>query len=101
MTYPSGPQPQQPDNGMMKPNNFLIPNILATIFCCLPGGIVGIIMSLKVDKLYNAGDIVGAQQASKTAKTWMIVSIVLGLVASIAYFIAMSMGLMNTTATGY
>ena len=61
----------------------------------------GIILSQKVDKLYSAGDIVGAQQASKTAKTWMIVSIVLGLVASIAYFIAMSMGLMNTTATGY
>ena len=46
MTYPSAPQPQQPDNGMMKPNNFLIPNILATIFCCLPGGIVGIIMAV-------------------------------------------------------
>ncbi|MCF1765457.1 CD225/dispanin family protein [Corynebacterium argentoratense] len=104
MTYPSAPQPQQPPqpgNGMMKPNNFLIPNILATIFCCLPAGIVGIIMSLKVDKLYNAGDIAGAQQASKTAKLWMIASIVLGIVGGIIYGVVLALSGGDTTAVGY
>jgi hypothetical protein len=62
-----------------RPKNYLVPAILATIACCIATGIVSIIYSTQVNSKYEAGDIQGAEKASKTAKTWLIVSIVIGL----------------------
>lgn len=76
------PQPATPLQGPEpEPSTYLIWNILATILCCLPSGIVGIIMSSKVSRRYDTGDIIGARSASEAAAWWLIVSIVLGLVA--------------------
>jgi hypothetical protein len=61
-----------------------IPNYLVlaivSIFCCWPLAIVAIINATKVNKLAAAGDIPGAMAASKNAKTWSIIAIVLGLI---------------------
>jgi len=62
-----------------RPKNYLVPSILATIACCLVTGIISIVYSTQVNSKYEAGDIVGAEKASKTAKTWLIVSVVIGL----------------------
>jgi hypothetical protein len=64
-----------------KPPNYLVGAILSTLFCCLPFGIVSIVFAAQVDSKYGAGDIAGAQRSSENAKTWMIVSIVAGVVA--------------------
>ncbi|PNS09049.1 Interferon-induced transmembrane protein [Lysobacter silvestris] len=53
------------------PNN-LVWGILATLFCCLPFGIVSIVYAAKVDGLVSAGDTVGARLASENAKKWAI-----------------------------
>jgi hypothetical protein len=48
--------------------NYLVFAILVTVFCCLPTGIAAIIYAAQVNTKLQAGDIAGAQQASKNAK---------------------------------
>lgn len=57
------------------PKNWLIESILATIFCCLPFGIAGIVNATKVESYYYAGDYAAAEKASKNAKKWTMVSV--------------------------
>jgi hypothetical protein len=66
--------------------------ILTTIFCCLIGGIVSIVYTAQANTKGAAGDIGGAEKAKGTAKTWMIVSLVIGLVANGGYLAAMLAG---------
>ena len=81
---PQYPQYQQYPQGMPPcPENYLIWTILATLFCCLPLGIVAIVKSTQVEKRYNQGDYQGALKASEDAKTYAIVSAVLGVVGGI------------------
>ncbi|NEV93197.1 CD225/dispanin family protein [Psychroflexus sp. YR1-1] len=67
------------------PANHLALAIITTILCCLPAGIVSIIYASQVNTKYNAGDYEGALRASKNAKTWWIVALVVGLVIIIGY----------------
>lgn len=60
--------------------NHLVGAILATIFCCWPFGIPAIVFAARVNGLLARGDLAGAQAASKSANTWMWVSIGIGLV---------------------
>ncbi|MBK7946288.1 MAG: CD225/dispanin family protein [Flavobacteriales bacterium] len=48
-----------------RPKNWLVESILVTLFCCLPFGIVGIINAASVNSKFDAGDIAGAETASK------------------------------------
>ena len=61
--------------------------ILATLFCCLPAGIVSIVYAAQVNGKLTAGDLEGALRASNSAKTWALISVALGLVAG-AIFLA-------------
>lgn len=61
------------------PSNFLLPSILATIFCCLPFGIVGIINALKVNEAYNMGNYTAAKDYSEKAKEWSKISLGIGI----------------------
>ena len=76
-----------------KPASYLALSILATIFCCLPFGIVAIVFSAKVDSHWNAGRFLEAQEASRKAKTWMLVSVILGAVAIISYLALVFFGM--------
>lgn len=58
------------------PSNYLVLSILVTLFCCLPGGIIAIVYSCQVNSLYNANRLPEAQNASKWALRWNIISIV-------------------------
>jgi len=64
--------------GMTVPN-YLVFAILATVLCCIPTGIVAIVYAAQVNGKLQAGDIAGAQLASKNAKMWCWVSFGLGL----------------------
>jgi hypothetical protein len=66
-----------------KPDSHLVGAILATIFCCLPFGIAGLIYAAQVDSKYNAGDYQGAAAASDNANRWMWVAIIFGTVGII------------------
>lgn len=69
--------------------NYLVPSILVTLCCCTPLGIVALVFSTRVNAKLIAGDIVGAQEASKKARNWMILGLVLGLLISGGYGIAL------------
>lgn len=82
------PQPQasRPQPTGPKPSNFLVWAILSTIFCCLPFGIVAIVMAAKVDNLWNTGHYQEAEDASRKAKTWTLVAAIVGLVIGALYY---------------
>ncbi len=58
--------------------NHLVWSILATLFCCLPLGIVSIVYAAQVDGKRAAGDIAGARRAADSARLWAILSAVIG-----------------------
>ena len=70
-----------------KINNWLVPAILATLFCCLPTGIVAIIMAAQVNSKLSQGDVAGAHESAKKAKTWTLVSVGLGLLAIVLWVV--------------
>lgn len=70
--------------------SYLVPSILVTVLCCLPFGIPAIIYAAQVQEKLQRGDIAGAQQSSKNAKTWCIVAVVAPLVGGILYVILMA-----------
>ena len=73
----------------------LIWAILATLFCCLPLGIVSLIHAARVDAFVRGGDLVAAQAASDAARRWAIGSAVIGpVLMGLALVAAVSMGLL-------
>jgi hypothetical protein len=80
--------------------SYLVPAILATIFCCVPFGIVAIVFAAQVGTRLDAGDYAGARDASRKARLWCIVSLVLGLlVIFISFGLFVVLGLAG--ARGY
>jgi heme/copper-type cytochrome/quinol oxidase subunit 2 len=80
---PYGGMPPAQPPGVEPPNNHLVWAILSTILCCIPVGIVSIVFAAQVNGKWQAGDYAGAQASSQKAKTWAIVSAVLGLVSGV------------------
>ena len=72
-----------------KINNYLIPAILATLFCCLPAGIVAIVYAAQANGKLAVGDLTGAQAAATHAKVWTWVSFIFGLLALMVYIIGL------------
>jgi hypothetical protein len=62
--------------------NYLIHSIVVTLCCCLPFGIVALVFSAQVNTKLAAGDVAGAEASSKSAKNWVIVSVVAGIVSA-------------------
>jgi hypothetical protein len=77
-----GPPTHQP--GQRLPN-YLVHNIIATILCCLPLGVVGIVFASQVNGKLAAGDYAGAKKASDNARLFFIISIVAGVVVGVFY----------------
>ena len=90
--YATPSQPSQVSPGMAKPDNYLVQAILATVFCCLPFGIVAIVFASQVDSKYAGGDYAGANEASENAKKWTNISVILGLVGVGLYLLLVVMG---------
>lgn len=76
-----------PINPPIKVTNYLVPAILVTVLCCLPGGVASIVFAAQANSKLGAGDIQGAMKASRRAKAFMIVSIVLGLIVYVFYLL--------------
>jgi hypothetical protein len=60
--------------------NYLWQSILATLCCCLPFGVVALVFAAQVNSKLAAGDVAGAQAASRSARTWLIVAVIGGFV---------------------
>ena len=75
--------------------NYLVFAILATVFCCIPTGIVSIIYAAQVNGKLLAGDYAGAQEASRNAKTWCWVSFGLGLASVVVGVLLGMLGVLS------
>lgn len=80
-------QPQSGGTPPIRPKNWLVESILVTIFCCLPFGIAGIVFASQVNSKYDVGDYAGAEKASKQAKTWTLVSFIIGIASLLIWAI--------------
>ena len=82
------------------PNNNLvfaiIASVLSVMFCCIPHGLISLIFALQVNNKAAAGDLQGAMNAAKQAKTWAIISIV---VSAVWLVIALAFGVLNAILT--
>ncbi len=62
------------------PASYLAWNIIMTLCCCMPVGVIGIIFSARVAQKWQRGDLEGARKSSERAAWCLILSFVLGLV---------------------
>jgi|SRR5918999_5394101 hypothetical protein len=83
--------PPPPAGGSATVPNYLVPAIIS-IFCCWPLAIPAIIFATQVNGKVAAGDIAGAQEASKKAKMFAFIAIGLGLVGILIYVIMLVLG---------
>lgn len=67
-----------------RPKNWLTEAILATLFCSMVG-LVAFYHALRVGALYTRGDYDGAERESATAKKWLLISVVIGVVVNLLY----------------
>jgi len=63
--------------------NHLIKSIIATVCCCVPLGIVGIVYATKVDAFLKLGNRAAAADAGKKASLWSNLAIGIGLVVQL------------------
>lgn len=63
-------------------------SIAATLLCCLPAGIAAIVFSVQANSAKNAGNFDEARRKAGQAKTWLWVSVGVGLAVSLIYLIA-------------
>jgi hypothetical protein len=64
--------------------NYLVPSILLTVCCCPPLGIVAIIFAAQVNQKLAAGNVTGARDASRKAKLFCLIGLVIGVLCVIA-----------------
>lgn len=82
---PGNQQPMQPIEP--QPKTWLVESILATLFCCLPLGIVGIVYASQVSSSYSVGDYKNAKFKSQMAGKWVKASFIVGLLGILLYFV--------------
>ena len=70
-----------------RPSTHLVWAIIATLFCCLPFGIVAIVKAAQVDSLWFQGRYREAHAASRSAKLWVMWSILPFVVLGVALVI--------------
>ncbi|MGR7814056.1 CD225/dispanin family protein [Lacinutrix undariae] len=87
------------ENRPQRPSNYLALAIISTVMCCLPSGIVSIVYSSKVNTLYEDGRYEEAERASKNAKTWGIVSIVVAAVGILLYLLIFGIAMFGAIAS--
>ena len=75
-----------PAGGSATVPNYLVPAIIS-IFCCWPLAIPAIIFATQVNGKVAAGDMAGAEDASKKAKMFSFIAIGLGVAGILIYIV--------------
>lgn len=73
----------------LPPKNYLVESILATIFCCLPFGIIGIINAARVENAFYSGDETEAERLSGQALKWVKIAFFTGIVSVVIYLVCL------------
>jgi len=72
--------------------NYLAPAVLVTLCCCLPLGIPAIVFAAQASSKLAAGDIAGAQAASRRAGWWCLISFLTGGGFALVWFLISLIG---------
>ncbi|MCB1206807.1 MAG: CD225/dispanin family protein [Verrucomicrobiae bacterium] len=72
-------------SGQAEPPTYLWQSIVVMLLCCLPLGIPALVFSTKVKPAYLSGDYNAALEASKKAKLFCILALVIGFVVQAIY----------------
>lgn len=91
--------PEPPIVKKEMPKTWLVESILATLFCCLPFGIAGIVNATKVDTLYLNGNYEESLQRSNNAKKWTLWALFSAIVFWLLYLLVI--GIMALAAGGF
>jgi hypothetical protein len=75
---PAPPTPNAPTGAPVR--DWLIPSILAIIFCAWPLAIPALVYAIKANSSKKQGNMAAAELQSKRARLWVILSVVLGIV---------------------
>jgi len=77
------PSPQRrPGAAIRPPSSWIAPAVLATL-CLFPlTGVVAVYQAAQVRALWNGGDRRGALTASRRARTWTLISVLLWVIAT-------------------
>ena len=77
MSWAESGQPPEGQQGQPqpKPNTYLVPSILVTIFCCLPVGIPAIVFSAMSSSDYSNGDAAEGARKAEIAKKLSIAAV--------------------------
>lgn len=83
------------------PNNHMAFAILATVLCCLPLGVVGIVKASEVNNRWAVGDYAGARDASESARKFAMWSMILGgsVIALIVIVYAVMIGVVASSGS--
>lgn len=101
----ANPQSARPATSFILPphSNKMVMSVLCTLFCCLVGGIIAIIYSSKSNSLYSSAMLSGddavrsslyyqSETSNKTAQTWITVSLIIGGLDAIVFFVLLALG---------
>ena len=89
------PQPPPLNASTPVANNLvlaIIASVVSLFFCCIPHGLVSLIFATQVNKKAETGDMQGAMNAAKQAKTWAWISII---VSALWFVIALVFGVLG------
>jgi hypothetical protein len=81
-----GPGGYGPGYGAPPPNN-LVWAILSTVLCCLPLGVASIVFASQVNSKWAMGDVQGAYDSARKAKSFAMWSAIAGVVGGILYVV--------------
>lgn len=79
-----------------RPKSWLIESILATLFCCLPFGIVGIVNAARVNSLYDQTLYEKSKRVSANAKRWTLVAFGIGVIYLVFILLMVAIGSIST-----
>lgn len=75
-----------------RPDPWLWQSIVATLLCCLPAGIVGIVFAAKAQSAIGTGNYAEARDHAQKAKTWTLVSVGLGVALGLIWVLLIAVG---------
>lgn len=78
-----------PPPPIVMPKTWLLESILATCFCCLPFGVVGLVYATKIDSCFAVGNYKRANYCSQQAKKWTLWSFFSMLTIWVLYFMVL------------
>lgn len=82
-------------------DTWLWQSIVATVLCCLPAGIVGIVFAAQANSAKNLGEVTTAREKARLARTWTLVSVGIGLVAILGSLVLISFGVISSSTTSF